>query len=291
MSSDNGDIFSQGCLIISTFRFWGASKRLAPEQLGDLPKKIVDATRALLRDRSKLAAVNSIKDDAKRFIKSYCLYYPIQGIDFIPKDNIETVDKGLKYRRTLAEEAVEDLIDHLEALKADYRIEYPEYYNEANYPTPEQLMDNFLFSWSFRVFGPPEEGLSILTPEMYNSEVQKFQDEMQEMKDGLVSMVSSEFVTRIDKLREQCLTGNINTGTVESIDKTLLKFDNVWKSFITHDELQKAVSDIREYMKGTKADMLKVDDEFREAVGAKMNDIVSSIKNSPDERLTRKLSL
>jgi len=291
MNENNENIFSRGCLIVFRSRFWGASKQLTPDQIGDLPPNIVHAVRDLLHDKSRLEAVNSIRGDAKRFIKSNSLYYPIDGIDFIAKEKIEMVDKGLQYRRTLAEEAVESLTNHLEALKLGYKAEYPDFYNEANYPTPAQLRDNFQFSWSFRVFGPPDEGLSVLTPEMYKAEVDKFQNEMQEMKDGLVSMVTFEFYQRIDKLKEQCLHGNISSATVKSIEGVLERFDTLWDSFISHEELQKVISDIREYMRGTDAGMLKADDEFREAIGQKMSEITSLIKNSPDERLTRKLAL
>jgi len=123
---EGDNVFANGCLIVSKFRFWGASRQLSEDQLGNLPSKIVKATRSLIRDKSKLQAVNGIKDEAKRFIKIYSLYYPIDGIDFIPKDNIEIVNKGLEYRKTLAGEGVEALINQLESLKADYRREYPD---------------------------------------------------------------------------------------------------------------------------------------------------------------------
>lgn len=291
MNGSNDSIFNEGCLIASRFRFWGASKKLNPDQIGDLPPKIVHAVRSLLSNKSYLVTVNGVKDDAKRFIKANTLYYGVDGLDFIPKDKIEFVDDGLKWRKGLAEEAVENLIDHLEACKADYRAEYPEFYNEANYPTPAQLRDNFCFTWSFRTFGLPDEGLMLLSPEMYKAEVSKFQAEMQDMRDGLVSMVTKEFYGRIEKLRDQCLNGSISSSTVTSISSTLEKFDDLWSGYVAHEELQKAVADIREYMDGTDADMLKADDEFREAIGGAMSDIVNQIKNSPDERLTRKLAL
>ena len=58
--SENGNIFARGCLVLTRFRFWGASKRLSKEQMGDLPDKIVTATRSLLRNRSYLETVNEI---------------------------------------------------------------------------------------------------------------------------------------------------------------------------------------------------------------------------------------
>jgi len=54
------NLYKKGCLITITTRFWGATKRLSEEQLGDLPSEIVSATRDLLINTDKLASVRGI---------------------------------------------------------------------------------------------------------------------------------------------------------------------------------------------------------------------------------------
>ena len=136
------DVYSKGCLLIFNSRFWGATKRLDPEQLGDLPVEIIRASRDLLVDTNKLESVRGIIGEAKRFIKSNTIPFPIPNVDFINKNRITLVDNGLKSRKEWAKEAVEDLVDVLGQAKARYQEKFPDLYSESNYPTAGQLMDN-----------------------------------------------------------------------------------------------------------------------------------------------------
>lgn len=289
--SEESNIFSKGCNVIFKSRFWGASKKLQPEHLGDLPEKIIHATRDLLTDRTALDAVNWVRADAKRFIKGNSVYSPITNVDFIPKGRIRLVDDGLKYRKEKATRNVEVLIDQLSELESRYASEYPDLYSAGDYPTPAQLRSNFTFYWVFRAFVMPDKELQLLDPDMYEAEVKKMRTEVKEVSDGLVSIVAEQFYSRIDKLKEQCLFGNVSQQTVKSVHDVLEKFDNLWDGFVSHDTLRKSIQDIKDYMDGTNTGMLKADDDFRKIVGNKMSEICSTIKNSEDPRLTRKLNL
>ena len=288
MSEDN--VYTKGCLIIFRSRFWGATKKLSEDQLGDLPPEIVKASRDLLVDDSKLEAVRGIIGEAKRFIKSNTMPFPIPNVDFINKNRITFVDDALKSRKENAIEAVEDLTNALEYEKSRYKSRFPDLYAEGNYPTADQLMDNFEFNWSFRVISPPGKDLAILSPEIYEAEIKAFKKEIQDFQESLVSTIAKEFFYRIDKLRDQCIgTGDISSSTVKSIHNLLDKFDNVYDGCISHKALKDMIDDVKLYMDGTEANMLKADDDFRSMVGKKMGEITSLIVNSKDPRLTRKL--
>ena len=289
---DEKNIYEKGCLIIFNSRFWGATKRLDPEQLGDLPVEIIRASRDLLVDTNKLEAVRGIIGEAKRFIKSNTIPFPIPNVDFINKNRITLVDNGLKSRKEWAKEAVEDLVNVLGQAKARYQEKFPDLYSESNYPTAGQLMDNFVFKWSFRVINPPGKDLGILSPEVYEAEVKSFKNDMKEFEDGLISMVTKELYERIDKLRDQCIgTGSISASTVKSVHNMLERFDSVFDGCISNESLKKMIGDVHLYMNGTDARMLSADQDFATMVGKKMKDVVSLIVNSKDPRLTRRLDI
>ena len=69
----------------------------------------------------------------------------------------------------------------------------------------------------------------------------------------------------------------------------LEKFDQVYDGCVDHEALKGLIDDVRLYMDGTEASMLKADDDFRVMVGKKMKEVTSLIVNSKDPRLTRKL--
>lgn len=285
-------IYAKGCLIILTTRFWGASKKLTPEQLGDLPAEIVNASRSLLPDDSKVQAVRGILAEAKRFVATNTMYFPIPNVNFINKNRISYVDEALKSRKEWALEALDDLVRVLEHEKHKYSIKYPDLYQESNYPTVAQLRDNMVFKWSFRVIAPPGKDLAILSPEMYEEQVQAFKNDMKEFEDNLISVVAKEFYDRIDKLREQCIgSADVSSATVKSIHTVLDKFHNVYDGCLSHQSLKKMVDDIKMYMDGTDANMLKAGGDLRKMVGEKMKEVTSLIKNSKDKRLTRKLDI
>ena len=288
--STEENAYTKGCLVIFKSRFWGATTKIDPEQLGDLPERIVKASRDLLTDDSKLTAVRGIIGEAKRFIKSNTMAFPIPGVDFINKNRISFVDDGLKRKKVYLDEAVEELIATLEFAKQRYKERYPNLYNEGDYPTPAQLLRNLVFEWKFRVISPPGKDLAILSPEMYEQEIASFKKEMKEFEDSLISIVAKEFYDRIDKLRDQCLgSTDISAATVKSVHGVLEKFGKIWNGCVESDELTKMIKDVKMYMEGTETQMLKADDEFRRMVGKKMSEVTSLIKASKDPRLTRKL--
>lgn len=286
------NIYQKGCLIILTTRFWGATKKLDPAQMGDLPTEIVRATRDLLLDNSKVAAVRGILSEARRFVKSNTMYFPAPSVDFINKRRIKYVNDALESRKEWALEALDDLIRVFEREKQKYQNKYPDLYSEGNYPTPAQLRDNFVFDWQFVTIQPPGKDYGVLTPELYDAEVAKFKKSMKEFEDSLISIVAKEFYDRIDRLREQCIgTGEISASTVKSVTNVLDRFSTVYDGCIQHTELENMIADIKMYMDGTDSAMLKADSDFRSIVGQKMKEVTSLIVNSRDARLTRKLDI
>lgn len=290
MSEKN--IYQKGCLVTLTTRFWGATKKLDPGQMGELPTEIVRATRDLLLDNSKVVAVRGILNEARRFVKSNTMYFPIPGVDFINKNRISYVNDALNSRKEWALEAVDDLIRVYEFEKSKYKNKYPELYEDKNYPTSAQLEANFEFGWQFLTISPPGKDLGVLTPEMYDAEIAKFKKGIKEFEDSLISIVAKEFYDRIDKLRDQCIgTGDVSAATVKSVNNILDKFSNVYDGCVNHEGLVSMVEDIRLYMNGTETSMLKADGDFRKLVGDKMKEVTSLMVNSKDKRLTRRLDI
>lgn len=289
MEEISNELFKKGCLIVINSRFWGASKKLEKDQIGNLPPEIVKATFDLLADRSRLDHIKSIMSEAKRFVSIYSMDFPIRSVKFVRKNNTVMIDNYLKTAKGRVLDGLENLLDEIDYLKDDFHEKFPQYYKESNYPTREQLRANLVFDWQFILIGLPDKGSGILSPEIYEQELAKTKRNFKDFNDSLISTVAKEFYERIDKLREQCITGSINTATVKSIHNVLDKFSNVWDGCFIQEDLQKMISGIKEYMDGTDGDMLRASDDLRKMVGDKMSEIVSEIKLSDDERILREI--
>lgn len=287
------DVFSNGVLIYLHARCWGASSRLDKKHLGELPKDIVRGMYDLLKDKTYLAGVHNVRNEAVNFIGDNSLPFPIAGLHFVPKKLIFEMDMKLKTYRNRFWAAVEEFLENYSSLVEDYAKEYPDLYEPAKYPSKSQLRTRFCFDWIFRHFNVPEVSLEVLSPEVYEEELKKFQSEMRQMRDMAVSAVGQRFIEKIESLRDQCLdsSGSINTATVNAVHSFLDRFDHLWDGFIAHPQLKEQIDKCKEYMAGTDADMLRTDESFKNMVGGKMTEIVDHLDDLADARLHRRLDL
>lgn len=277
------NVFSQGLLICPKFYTgWAASTKVDENQMGDLPKEIIKGIKSLLtpKGRENLSDLNSIINEAKGYIGRNSLPFPIPTLNFIPKDRIESVDDRLKEIKERADECFEDLIKTYDDAKADYRANYPDHYQPEKYPTVFRLRAGYRFEWSFRAFTVPDQAMSVLSPRLYKQEMAKFKGEVQEMKDLVIGAVGSELLKKVKSLKEQCSSDSVATSTVSSVHRFLEKFDDMWDGFIAHKELRKMIADVKDYMDGTDASMLKADGAFRKMVEDKMSQITEQLETT-----------
>lgn len=291
---DFKDLYLNGVLVSLQVRMWGATTKYDKERLliKDEDKEVVRAVQDLIADKSKLELLRTIKNESLGWIKRNSLPSPVREMEFLPKHKIEAADEFLQGQQKRFIEAAEDLVKVYDDLKKDFAEKHPEIYKPEKYPSKEQLRDRFEFRYTFRMFNVPDATLSAVSPEIYNKEVKKFKDEMEEMKTLIISEVGKEFLARIDSLKKQCIDGeNISSRTITAINGLLEKFDDLWDGFVFDKALRETVADIREYMEGTDAEMLKVDNDFRKMVGNKMTEVASELEKIKEVKPKRALAI
>lgn len=287
------NVFNNGCLIHLRCRCWGGYAKISNQYISDeLPKEMVRAVADLLIDKSKLDKAHQLRNEAHRFIDGHSLPFPVDGLKFIPKKSIETVNAGLESRKESFKDAVEDFVANLESLIQQTKTDAPAIYQKDKYPSTDLMLSKFGFDWTFRVFNVPELSSSILPPELYKQEMDKAKAEIDEMKNMAVSAIGRQFLDKISALKEQCSgTKSINTATVESLHKFLDKFDESWGDFFCHDRMRAMINECKGYMIGADADMLRHDAHFREVIGSAMGDIVSEFEKIGLKRPERKMDI
>jgi len=288
INSEN--IFQSGAIVHLNIRRWGATARAEDSVVkDDLNKEIIRAVQDLIKDKDKgsLEDIRIHRSKVKQFVFANSLPFPVVGMFFMPSDRIERVNDYLKEAKKKHEELVATFLTEYEELKAAFKEENPKLYRPENYPDRRRMERKFCFEWTFRNFGVPE----FMPDDIKKAEVEKFKQEIEEMKSLTKNMVANEVVRRIAALAEQCDGGKINSATLAGINTFLEKFDDIWQGFFEGKELKQMIEEVRVYLADVDASMLRADDEFKEVVQKKMKDVVTNIQKMDDIELKRGIDL
>jgi hypothetical protein len=246
-----------------------------------IDKKEIIATMSLLKDNRLITAMRQVRNQARNYIKAHSIYFPDANFDFIPKERIEEVADALDRFQEKFFEYGEDLISTLPDLKADFKKKHPAMYEayKDKYPTDDRLRRTFEFKYVFRVFSAPDKELGVISPAMYKKEMAKWRQDIDSMKEETAKMVCKEIANRIEALKEGCETGKISQRTIDSMNGVLEKFDQLWNGFVDEKEVKTMIKDVKLYLEGTDADMLRFDDNFRSMVANKAAKISNQLED------------
>jgi hypothetical protein len=290
-----GNIFSEGVLITLRTRCWGATGRLESNmfEVNDdtIDKREIHASMTLLKDTRLIDAMRQTREGARRYIKAHSIYFPDSSFDFIPKDQIEEVCETLDRYRERFFEYGEDLIATLKDLEKQFAEAHPNLYNPAKYPSEGRLRSILVFKYVLRVFSAPDKELGVISPKMYKREMAKWREDIESMKKATADVVCKNLIDRIDALKEGCETGKISQGTINSINGVLEKFDTLWRGFVDSGDVRKMIDDVKLYMEGTDAEMIRYDDNFRRIVANKAAKIAGELENKGFSVKTRSLDI
>jgi hypothetical protein len=271
---------------------WDASMRLSKDKFAEnLPKDIVRGMQDLVDDRSCLQDLLTVKRLAKRALVQSSLNFPVNGVFWVPKHKIVWLDETLTEKKREYRDLTEELISNMGKIKRRFRRKYPDFYNEENYPSDDELRSKHHFTWQFFQFQLPSKKAGILTASMYKREQEKLKGMAKEMNEMAIAIIGKTLLARIDKLKEQCENDKINAGTLNSLERFLGKWDDIWKDNVDSSKLKTVMRSLRIQMKKTSADGLRSSEDFRNQVAKKMEGIVKQVKAIPDFKVKRKLDV
>jgi hypothetical protein len=295
MITEKSNPFTEGVLVSTEIRMWGGSARIKGEDLpSDLPEEIVRAVRDLLTPEGMgiLKEYLRVKQATKTWLLNNSIPFPILNHAFVHKSRINDVNNYLKERKKEAMNIAEEFVKVVKDLEADYAREYPKFYDPDKYLSIDKLRKRFVYRWTFRVFTPPNSDMKELNPSIYKEEVKKFKEDINWMREATSKMFGKELIDRLEQFKAQCEDGRVMSTTVNSVHKLIERFETIFNGYIDRKEFKKVVKELKEYMEGTDAEMLRVDDEFREVVRMKMSELSKiAIKETNDIELERGFEL
>ena len=271
---------------------WDASVRMSKDKLGkSVPKEIVRAMQDLVEDKTLLKDLTTIKRSTKNMLKNHSLPFPVDSVFWVPKNTITYLDEYFAEQKAEYMRRKEILKRKLPIMKRRFKQKYPKFYEERYYPTRPELDKKYYFEWNFFHFAVPDKKTQVLSPAQYKREQQKFRAMVHEMEEMTVNLIGNELLNRIDTLRQQCENDEINAGTVNSIERFMEKWNNLWKGNVDNKKLHGIMKSMRVQMKRTSAEKLKNNDDFREKAAEKLEKIIGRIQNVPNLELKRKIDV
>jgi hypothetical protein len=271
---------------------WLASKKINLAEIdSNIPQEIVRGMQDLVEDKTLLRNIAAIKRKAKGLLKRKSLNFPIDGIYWVPKAQIESLDSAFNELKTDFENATEALIENMGKLEENFKAKYPDFYNPRNYPNQNQLRAKFHFGWQFFQFTLPNKKAQILSADIYKREREKFEQMSAQMNEMAINVIGNTLLKRVEALSAQCENENINANTIKSFENFMERWNELWSENVDSAKLRAVIKNVRVAMKRTSYDKLKDNEDFREKLQEKMNKIANEIKNIPNFELRRKLDV
>lgn len=289
------DLFSKGCLVQLETSAWTAQIKIPSRALlangdhADVDPAFVGASKKLV-DSKALKDLHAIRGEARTWLYSRSLPFPLDGLVFVPVDAIESIDAKLVEFRARFEAAADTFAADYAALRSQARAKLGSLYSDADYPA--DVRRKFAFGWRFISLAPPGE--HVLSPALVAQERAKFQALMADAAEAATTELRVRFATCVDHMVDR-LTCEGDKPKVfrDSLVGNLKEFLDGFASLNVLDDkaLAGLVAKARETIKGVDAGDLRENDSIRAHVQARMAEVSQALDGMIIDRPTRKIKI
>ncbi|MCG8684058.1 MAG: DUF3150 domain-containing protein [Desulfobacterales bacterium] len=278
------NIFQKGCLVQLTVSKWGGVKRIDKSKLSGMVEQSgsgidwVSATKKLV-DPASLKPICKISNAARNYLASISLPFPITGMVFVPKDLISQVDHKLCSFQSKFNLAVIDFTLDYNKLRNSAKGFLGGLFNEIDYPV--DIGAKFNFAWRFIVLDVPNGDTTLLAPEVYEREKEKFIQTMEEARSMAIDALREDFAQMVERISER-FTQNGNgkskifkNTTVESFYEYFQTFKE--RNIFKDDKLADLVDRAQSVLNGSSAEQIRTSEGLKEEIRSGMAEIENAI--------------
>ena len=194
------NVFQQAALIQLSTSCWISSKSLHQGMLGEIGNAQWLRGKKLLINPELLGSIKTSIHKARQVLTRFALPFPLTAMFLVPKESVDQVDGHLEQVKAEFWAKVEDFLAHYDSARNEARMALGELFNESDYPT--DIRSKFRFEWRFLLLDVPNKA-SVLSPEVYEREKQKFHSLMKEARDMSMAALREEFADIIHHLVEK----------------------------------------------------------------------------------------
>lgn len=275
-------IFDKACLIQLTTSVWSASKSVDPvlfEHAGQNSDWIKG--RKFLINPELLGQIKTAAHQARNKVRRYALPFPIQSVQLVPKEYVSTIEEILQYQQARFWEKV----DEFEGMYAQAREEAKEVlgnlFNETDYPV--DIRRKFKFGWQFLALQVPSQA-SILSPEIYEREKEKFENLMHETQDLCMQALRSEFAGLLQELTEKLGSNGdrpkkiVANSMFNKLNEFFSEFQT--KNIFEDEELTQLAEQAKQVINNVSPSSLKYNVQARDQIKSEMQQLQEAVEQS-----------
>ncbi len=291
--ADNSKIFQNACLLQFSTSVWQCTKALNPAILKD--KVDIESDwfkgRKFLINSDLLGPIHTAVHQARNHIVKNSLPFPMQSIYLIPKERLDVIDERMNHYRQRFWDSVNTFIPMYNPAREEARQVLGDLFNEADYP--EDISKKFRFEWRYLVLGLPGK-TSILTPEIYQREREKFQMMMEETRELAQAALCEEFSNIVTGLTEKLSGNGGKPKTVKpSLFNSLREFldDLAAKNLFDDNKIKELSEQASKLINGINPYQLQYNADLRNQIHYDMQNLKNAIDETIVDLPRRKIRL
>jgi hypothetical protein len=291
-NEDYTDIFQKACLIQLSTSVWQGCCKLDESVL----KRIGENSEWLkgskdLVNQDLLSPIRKCAGQARTAILKYSLPFPINSVYLISKEALTLVDEKLQEYKEQFWDKVQDFELLFEIAKEEAMGYLEDLYNDADYPI--DITRKFRFEWRFLTLDIPGKS-TVLPPEIYEREKEKFQSMMDETRELAISSLREEFAKIINGLTERLNKDSTQPRVIKSsmFNKMRDFLDGFGTRNIFEDEVLVELSQqAKALIEGVSPDGIKKNDVMRQKIKNEMNELKLAVDAAIEDMPRRKIRM
>ena len=266
-----------------SFTWFGIRKTLTPEQRSQAAEsfgaegQFLSAGKKLLDSKHPaFRAVNAVKHEVVTYWRGVSLPFPEPGIRLIRQQDVSAVQVQLTTLKAELTEAVEQLEQQFEAMKATARERLGSLFNATDYP--DSLRSLFDVAWEFPNVEPPSY-LQQLSPDLYRQESQRVSarfDEAVQLAEAAFIQEMSRLVSRLVERVSGSEDGQprvFRDTAVENIREFFQRFREL--NVHSSEQLDQLVEQSQRILNGVEPQALRDTAQLRQRVAGELSAVQS----------------
>ncbi len=288
----NRNIFQEACLLQLSTSCWQGSRMLEPAVMEQIGNSEWLKGRKHLINPEMLNPIRAVISRARKDLERQSLPFPLTGLTLVPKEQLTRIEECLsKYRSDYWTE-VDKFLEQFEEARESARENLGELFSEADYPI--NIRSRFGFQWQYFTLDVPGK-TSILTPEIYEREKQKFHAMMEETRELAMAALRQEFSDHVNHIVDRLTKSPDGKPKVFKncmIDKIQSYLDSFYaRNLFADEQLADLVTRAKAIITGVSPDSIRENIWLKNSIAEGMGKIKQAIDESIIDLPRRKVRI